>query len=50
MLTSDVIEAESLAASSGWFLMTNNLANAINDGDWEHAVALPEEMWEGKAL
>ena len=50
MLTDNADEAQSLAAGSGWFTKTNNLAKAINDGVWEYAVALSEEMWEGKAL
>ena len=50
VLTENIEEAESLATGSGWFTKTNTLAKAINDGDWEHAVALSEEMWEGKAL
>jgi hypothetical protein len=50
VLVEDVEEAESLAFGSGWFAKTNRLAQAINEGNWERAVALAEAMWEGKAL
>ena len=50
VLTEDYAEAHALASGAGWYSRCQKLAGAINDDDWDSAIALADEMFEGRSL